>query len=1228
MNEASEFKATALCVVCESYDDSRTFPQLVGAKAQMEEIAGLLEGLGFDVRLVGGGNPDRAAFDREVEEWSEGWRRSGGRKPALILWSGHGVLADDELRLVLSDLKPGDHVGTRKVRIRRQGVSTEELIGYAVSSEADQILVVVDTCYAGDGVGDGVRTVLKHWSEISLPPGRTKWLGSMASCQRNETSDGDGPLLRALAAVLREGPRTDEYLSAWSAHNELVSGVELLAALPTRWEAEGQRPARAAVGDERPAFPNPLARPGTAPALVEHLVLAARGVGHREEGWFFSGRQRVLGEIIAWMEAATPGLFLVTGPAGCGKSAVLGRVATLADPEQRQEAERQGALREGDPDPGVRDARSFAAVHLRGLDATQAAAELAARLGLPEPRNADALRAELRELPTPPVLVLDGLDEVPAEHTQGVIEELVFPLSRMLPVLVGSRERPFRGRLKEGETLPDALVRHIGDSVTTVDLEAEPDTRQDIAEYVRRRCEAAEVDGAGVAEALADRATAQDGGFLFARLVTGFLVARLRELEGLQGTEDLLSGLPDSVEAAFEEDLHSGPRRVRDDGTELPSAARDLLTALAWAAGRGMPAGGVWEAVASALGGQGVVYDEGDLDWVLSAYGRYIVEDGAGTQAVYRLYHREFVSHLRRREGPGRAAAEVVVLRAVVDLLKRQAEAGGWERVDPYVQTWLSRHAAWASVPGPGIDVLRDLVVWDRENALPHLAEALLEVSVALSGNAHHTAAVEFAREATDIYRDLADRDTVCLPDLAGSLNNLANHLAEAGDRQGALEPAHEAVRHYTQLARTNPAAYLPNLAGSLNNLAIRLAETGDRQGALEPAHEAVRIRRQLAHTNPAAYLPNLAMALNNLANHLAETGDEPAAIQAYTDTAAGLAQAHPAATRAIEYERAAFQLGRPEPTRTSGLLGLIRIVNDESADQPGEIALRARQTLRAHAHTSRDCRESLEQTWRQETDTAAPDWLSLSEDTLNLVVEWVNTPTWTDSRTFWSRHADALGDDEAATALAEFALAWPVAEQHQRIRELVLSEGVDSVFPALILRDTLSGWLACENWDDSKRFFQEHSELLLDESAEKALTETDDVTPGIAVHAALLRIARTEDIDTAFQCVQDRGALQRHALRALNDGDAQALAYAAAIEGSVFDDELSSATHHQAALLLAGDPESLDLDALAEAASEADPETRNRLTSELATLATRSSDPQHTAHWFRLVQALTQTRP
>ncbi|MEW2121337.1 caspase family protein, partial [Streptomyces sp. NPDC005474] len=798
---------TALCVVCESYDDEHTFPRLAGAKAQMEEIAGLLEGLGFAVRVVGGGNPGRPEFDREVQEWSEDWRLTGSRKPAVVVWSGHGVLADDELRLVLSDLSLGDHPATRDVRMRRQGVSAEELIGFAVSSEADQILVFIDTCYAGDGVGQSVQTALKHWAKISLPPGRTKWLGSMASCQKNEPSEGDGPLLQALAKVLKDGPKTDEYLTAWSARNELVSGTDLLAALPTRWEGDGQRPARAAVGDERPAFPNPIARPGQPATLVEHLVLAARGVGHREEGWFFTGRRRVLGRIVEWMKVAEPGLFLVTGPAGCGKSAVLGRIATLANPVQRAETLRQGALREGDPDPGVReDGRLLAAVHLRGLSPTQAAAELAGQLGLREPRSADDFRAELRELPAPPVLILDGLDEVPVEHTQKMVEELVFPLSRMVPVLVGSRERPFRSKLAEGETLPVALVRHVGASAIMVDLEDEADTRDDIAGYVDRRFEAAGVGASDVSGAVAERATAEDGGFLFARLVTGSLIARLKA-EGTDTDEDSwLAVLPASVEDAFEEDLRSGPTRVRDDGTELPTAAGDLLTALAWAAGRGMPAGGVWEAVATALRGAGeagaghpVVYDESDVDWVLSTYGRYIVEDGEGSQAVYRLYHREFVAHLTRRDGPGGAAAGEVVLRAVVDLLQQQASVGDWSAADPYLERGLVAHAVRAG--GPGVDVLRELVAWDGDNAVPHLAAALSAFALALSAAGNREAALELSREAADIYARLAEADAAAyLPDLATSLNNLASHLANVGDRQRALEPAHEAVRLYTTL--------------------------------------------------------------------------------------------------------------------------------------------------------------------------------------------------------------------------------------------------------------------------------------------------------------------------------------------------------------------------------------------------------------------------------------------
>ncbi|MFE7579504.1 caspase family protein, partial [Streptomyces sp. NPDC057521] len=773
---------TALCVVCEQYDGDG-FPPLVGAMAQMDKILGLLEGLGYETRKVGGGNPSAAAFDDESEEWSSGWLATGDSKPALVIWSGHGVRVDRQTRLVLADSKGVAGPGQSKTRVRRQSVTADDLVSAALDSGAEHVLLIIDACYAGGGAVPALELALSRLEEESAPPGHAKWLGFLASCQSHETSDGSGPLLTALTKVLEEGPAGDEYRSAWSAHNALVSGPDLLGAIATRWEGEGQTPVPATLGEWRPAFPNPLHSPEAPARLVEHLVQAARGVGHREEGWFFTGRTRVLGRIVEWLDEDAPGLFLVTGPAGCGKSAVLGRIATLADPEQRARAVESGALRDGDPDPGARAERTLAAVHLRDLTPLQAAERLAHALRLPRPRSTDDFRAEVRELSPQPVLVMDGLDEVPAEHTQSVIEELVFPLSRSVPVLLGSRERVFRSQQEGRETLPETLARLIGADVTTVDLEDEPHTREDIGEYVRRRCEAAGMAEGPAREAgaaIAERATDVGGGFLFARLVTRTVLARAAS--GEDGS--LVTELPDSIETAFENELRAVPARVRDDGTVLPSAAWDLLSALAWTVGQGMPAGGVWEAVAGALGGD-VEYDETDVDWALSAFGRYIVEDAEEGQAVYRLYHREFVAYLKDREGPGGGYADGVVLRTLVELVKQQGRVGDWSGVDPYVKRGLVRHAVGCGAAGA--EVLRGVAAWDQGGGLPYLAEGLHELSLMLSEAGLRDEALDCSREAVGLYEELnAISPETYLPNLAGSLNNLANHLSETGDHQAA----------------------------------------------------------------------------------------------------------------------------------------------------------------------------------------------------------------------------------------------------------------------------------------------------------------------------------------------------------------------------------------------------------------------------------------------------------
>lgn len=899
-DQGREPAGTALCVVCEDYADERSFPRLTGAVAQMEEIAGLLAGLGITAQVVGGGNPSWAVFDEALTAWSEGWRETGAARPALIIWSGHGVLIDDELRLALCDLDLDVEQVTRDARALKRGVAAETLVNDAVASGADQILVIIDTCYAGDAVGRGLEKTLRRWATASTPPGRAKWFGIMASCRRSETSDGSGPLLTALTDVLRAGPATAEYRSAWSAHNELVSGPDLLAALGERWRGEGQTPVPAPLGTGRPVFPNPRHVAGAPARLVEHLVLAARGVGYREEGWFFTGRQEVLGRIVAWLEADRAGLFLVTGPAGCGKSAVLGRIATLTDPVQRRETEEHGGLREDDPDPGLRPGRSLASVHLRGLGPLQAASELARQLGLPEPRNADDFRGELRELSPQPVLVLDGLDEVPAEHTRAMIEELVFPLSRTSPVLLGSRERAFRSRIEEDgqgdETLPDALARLIGTGVITADLEREPHTQADIGAYVFRRCAAGGVpeDRAREAsDAVAARATTVGGGFLFARLVTGSLLAAAA---GAVHGDPWQSGLPDSIGAAFEEDLRAGPVRVLADGTELPSAARDLLTALAWTVGRGMPAGGVWEEIAGALGGEDVSYDESDVDWVLSAYGRYIVEDAEDGQAVFRLYHREFVSHLADRAGPGHAEAAEMALAALIAHIERRAVGGGSGRVDPYVVRGLARHAARAGAPGIGM--LRGLVERRGLSGGLFLAQALRHFSERLGAEGELDGALGAAEEALALYKELeraapgAFRTSV-----VRTLITVANRYAAVGDRAGALTPAREAVTLQRSLADAEGSAFLPELALALGTLGPHLHAIGDHEGALALTRDAVGIYRQLAERMPAAFRPGLAAALNNLSLHLTTVGERRAAVppaQEAVEIQTELAVSHP----------------------------------------------------------------------------------------------------------------------------------------------------------------------------------------------------------------------------------------------------------------------------------------------------------------------------------------------
>lgn len=159
MSEASEgIRGTALGVVVERYEKPR-FRRLTGATEQMRELCELLEGHGYTATVLA--DPQWNAIGAPVREWAVDWGRGGRNGPAVVMWSGHGVLDDGELRLALCDTENAEYEG--------ETFSATELTAAALLGRADQVLLLIDTCHAGAGVWESLQKALNKLSAKNLP---------------------------------------------------------------------------------------------------------------------------------------------------------------------------------------------------------------------------------------------------------------------------------------------------------------------------------------------------------------------------------------------------------------------------------------------------------------------------------------------------------------------------------------------------------------------------------------------------------------------------------------------------------------------------------------------------------------------------------------------------------------------------------------------------------------------------------------------------------------------------------------------------------------------------------------------------------------------------------------------------------------------------------------------------------------------------------------------------
>jgi len=680
-------------VVIDAYDH---LPRLRKLRREASRVHAEFVAAGFTPvadDLVADGTA-RAVIDA-LREWRPEARR------LVVYWGGHGkALTGSGYYLCCRDTPKRTEVD------RHTAVSATELGERLAAVGVAEIVLLLDACGSGGG-GDEITAAFK--AKVSRTPyaGFRPSLSVISSASHLEKAT-ERAFTAAMSTVLRGGAPLDDSYLPWTDRDSHISPTQLAQAVRVvlaRDSRNIQVPDHSMSGMIDRFFPNPRFRsnvpdvdldPGGAAALgrpllpqdvTDHFMVKFRGIDSADDqGWYFTGRHRVLRHIVSWLSTGS-GMLVVTGGAGCGKSALLGRLAVLSVSEYRAAVRRQGGIAGLPEDTVPRVGAIDAGVHAKHKSLLDCVAELAGALAIPVPPAGWQAPAELllqiaaRKGTT--TVLLDALDE--ATEISALATDLLRPLAELpkVRVLVGTR------RARDGSDLLN-LLGAATDRV--IRLDSDVDRTQDIEEYVRRRLLGTAVspyrgrpDTAGpAARRIAEHSA---GVFLFARLLAGLFAHRPEVIDLASSEADaLLSG---GIGEAFAAEL----RRFGD----YAPTVRALLAPLAWAEGLGLPGRGVWLAVANAMAARnGVVYTDADLATLIDRAGMHIVASSEDHQTVYRLYHQSYSDFFRTGPGAHDLAGDTVhawITEALVGLVEHEG-VRHWHSANPYLLRHLPAHAA------------------------------------------------------------------------------------------------------------------------------------------------------------------------------------------------------------------------------------------------------------------------------------------------------------------------------------------------------------------------------------------------------------------------------------------------------------------------------------------------------------------------------------------------------
>ncbi|MEU7180844.1 MULTISPECIES: caspase family protein [Streptomyces] len=673
--------------------------QLRSVPKDVRATTELFATFGYESVLSGLGEYDGAEQIRQkLSHWSEDTVLTSD-DVVVVYFAGHGSVEErDRHYLLCWDSRDGDLATT--------ALATEDLVRILCRGNLRHLLLILDTCAGSAGGAEASAVALQTIAYRNAHADSTG-LWFLASARRKDIAE-DGVFVAALGeAVETTTGRTGQ-------RQQYLDLTELVKAVNERFEGNGrgQRAELASglVTGLAPFLPNigyeeelpPLGtdlevqRRVVARDLTEHFGPRSRGVEFEsEQGLYFSGRVRVLSELVAWLTAEVgDGLGrVVTGSPGCGKSAVLGRIVALSDSRYRSRLDLGGV----DPGTVVPPGCVTAAVHARHKRLEEVVERLATALDV----EADGAAALLQELTRrgrqgpPMIIVVDAVDEAGSDtaadagghgEPRRITRELLRPMSEIQGVrlLVGTRHE---------------LIAPLGPTFTCMDLDR-PEycaDEGDVAGYVTRVLLAIEESDVrtpyrgrrelarAVAKGVAEKAA---GVYLYARTTARTLRSDKTPVDvSRPGWAD---ALPSEIGEAFDDYLaRFGPDESR---------VRRMLLALAFSEGKGLPRGLVWTALSSVI--SGIPCTEEDVSWVLDVAEAYIAEViDDDRRSAYRLYHKALAEHLRATADRPPEEIQRSVVEALSSLVPESSDGRpDWFVAVPYVRQHMATHAAAAGV--------------------------------------------------------------------------------------------------------------------------------------------------------------------------------------------------------------------------------------------------------------------------------------------------------------------------------------------------------------------------------------------------------------------------------------------------------------------------------------------------------------------------------------------------